>query len=72
MGQKTCLLMAAAASLELCRKSPLSDQVHHPPLLPLLPRLASTWMEMYQEQRRREVTNVTGASVGVFIYSLQI
>uniref|UniRef100_H2TKU1 Protein ZIP4 homolog n=1 Tax=Takifugu rubripes TaxID=31033 RepID=H2TKU1_TAKRU len=26
MGQKTCLLMAAAASLELCRKSLLSDQ----------------------------------------------
>ncbi|XP_051277031.1 testis-expressed protein 11 isoform X1 [Dicentrarchus labrax] len=26
MGQKTCLLMAAAASLELCRKSPLSAQ----------------------------------------------
>ncbi|KAM9511682.1 testis-expressed protein 11 isoform 2-T2 [Salvelinus alpinus] len=26
MGQKTCLLMAAAASLELCRKSPHSDQ----------------------------------------------
>uniref|UniRef100_A0A8K9UHR2 Protein ZIP4 homolog n=1 Tax=Oncorhynchus mykiss TaxID=8022 RepID=A0A8K9UHR2_ONCMY len=26
MGQKTCLLMAAAASLELCRKSPNSDQ----------------------------------------------
>ncbi|KAM3613457.1 uncharacterized protein V6R79_026464 [Siganus canaliculatus] len=26
MGQKTCLLMAAAASLELCRKSPRSDQ----------------------------------------------
>uniref|UniRef100_A0A8K9VBQ0 Protein ZIP4 homolog n=1 Tax=Oncorhynchus mykiss TaxID=8022 RepID=A0A8K9VBQ0_ONCMY len=27
MGQKTCLLMAAAASLELCRKSPNSDQL---------------------------------------------
>lgn len=27
MGQKTCLLMAAAASLELCRRSLLSDQV---------------------------------------------
>ncbi|XP_034453005.1 testis-expressed protein 11 isoform X4 [Hippoglossus hippoglossus] len=26
LGQKTCLLMAAAASLELCRKSPHSDQ----------------------------------------------
>ncbi|XP_055368357.1 testis-expressed protein 11 isoform X2 [Betta splendens] len=26
MGQKTCLLMAAAATLELCRKSPHSDQ----------------------------------------------
>ncbi|XP_056238107.1 testis-expressed protein 11 isoform X4 [Seriola aureovittata] len=26
MGQKTCLLMAAAAALELCRKSPHSDQ----------------------------------------------
>ncbi|KAM7000011.1 testis-expressed protein 11 [Tautogolabrus adspersus] len=26
MGQKTCLLMAAAASLELCRKSPYSAQ----------------------------------------------
>ncbi|XP_029586129.1 testis-expressed protein 11 isoform X5 [Salmo trutta] len=26
MGQKTCLLMAAAASLELCRKSPHSEQ----------------------------------------------
>ncbi|TNN25580.1 Testis-expressed sequence 11 protein [Liparis tanakae] len=26
MGQKTCLLMAAAASLELCRKSPHSAQ----------------------------------------------
>uniref|UniRef100_A0A3Q2D9D7 Protein ZIP4 homolog n=1 Tax=Cyprinodon variegatus TaxID=28743 RepID=A0A3Q2D9D7_CYPVA len=26
MGQKTCLLMAAGASLELCRKSPLSNQ----------------------------------------------
>ncbi|XP_047441653.1 testis-expressed protein 11 isoform X2 [Mugil cephalus] len=26
MGQKTCLLMAAAASLELCRTSPHSDQ----------------------------------------------
>uniref|UniRef100_A0A671ULS0 Protein ZIP4 homolog n=1 Tax=Sparus aurata TaxID=8175 RepID=A0A671ULS0_SPAAU len=26
MGQKTCLLMAAAASLELCRKSLLTDQ----------------------------------------------
>ncbi|XP_046874498.1 testis-expressed protein 11 [Hypomesus transpacificus] len=29
MGQKTCLLMAAAASLELCRKSPHSDQSEH-------------------------------------------
>ncbi|XP_008324965.1 testis-expressed protein 11 [Cynoglossus semilaevis] len=26
MGQKTCLLMAAAASLEVCRRSPHSDQ----------------------------------------------
>uniref|UniRef100_A0A3B4YEZ3 Protein ZIP4 homolog n=1 Tax=Seriola lalandi dorsalis TaxID=1841481 RepID=A0A3B4YEZ3_SERLL len=26
MGQKTCLLMAAAAALEVCRKSPHSDQ----------------------------------------------
>ncbi|TWW55734.1 Testis-expressed protein 11 [Takifugu flavidus] len=65
MGQKTCLLMAAAASLELCRKSLLSDQVHHPLPLPRLPHLASsssTRMEMYQEQQRREVTNAAGAS----------
>lgn len=31
MGQKTCLLMVVAASLELCRKSVLSCQVCHPP-----------------------------------------
>lgn len=70
LGQKTCLLMAAAASLELCRKSLLSDQVHHPLPLPRLPHLASsssTRMEMYQEQQRRGVTNAAGASVGVFI-----
>lgn len=67
MGQKTCLLMAAAASLELCRKSLLPDQVHHP--LPRPPHLASsscTWMEVHQEQQRREVTNIARASVGVF------
>ncbi|XP_010784460.1 testis-expressed sequence 11 protein [Notothenia coriiceps] len=29
MGQKTCLLMAAAASLELCRKSPHSGQTEN-------------------------------------------
>lgn len=31
MGQKTCLLMVVAASLELCRKSVFSSQVCRPP-----------------------------------------
>lgn len=70
MGQKTCLLMAAAASLEHCRKSLPSSQVCHTPTpsarLIHFACSPSTWMEMYWEWWRREVTNsITGAGVGV-------
>ncbi|CAG09799.1 unnamed protein product, partial [Tetraodon nigroviridis] len=40
-GQKTCLLMAAAASLELCRKSPLSDQTEE--LTRVLEQIQTCW-----------------------------
>ncbi|XP_019935561.1 testis-expressed protein 11 isoform X1 [Paralichthys olivaceus] len=41
LGQKTCLLMAAAASLELCRKSPHSDQSEE--LTQALERIQICW-----------------------------
>lgn len=69
MSQKTCLLLAAAALLHLCRKSPPSDQVCHPlraAHVPHLERSPSTRMEIYQVQWRRAVTNhIIDAGVGV-------